>query len=417
MMTAAAILVLATTTALLAADPPPRPVAAWAAGPLEARVAFDGDVPKAFADALVGTRIVSGADAKADERGTLRIAAARAEGRTLVLATDPHSRDTAYALTLPEPVNRTLIYRLRGVEYALDSGEGTKPLATGVWEGLDSSRLGPDFDRVVWMSKTINRTPKQTRLAMKTLVALPKGKATLKAQASAPFSLVFGIESAKSAEAGGEHRAEITSEVEADVTDLTWVFDAVIPRASSITYRTADDPADRPFSIDQLILPWAPPPLPGATESPVPEALLKGGDLARGAVVFKGEGAKCAVCHKVGGEGGDVGPDLSDLAGRRDRAWVYRQINEPSAVIHPDYVPYTVLTKNGQVLAGIVRAEGADAIKVTNTEGKSAVVAKADLEELKPSATSIMPVGLLGALGEEGVRDLLAFLTDPLPSK
>jgi putative heme-binding domain-containing protein len=80
-------------------------------------------------------------------------------------------------------------------------------------------------------------------------------------------------------------------------------------------------------------------------------------------------------------------------------------------------VPYTVLTRDGRVLAGIVRAEGADAIKVTNTEGKSEIVAKAAIEELKPSATSIMPVGLLGAVGEEGVRDLLAFLTAPPPDK
>jgi putative heme-binding domain-containing protein len=107
---------------------------------------------------------------------------------------------------------------------------------------------------------------------------------------------------------------------------------------------------------------------------------------------------------------------LSGLV-HRDRAWIYRQITEPSAPIHPDYVPYVVQTKDGRVLAGIVRAEGADAIKVTDTEAKSTAIKKADVEELKPSATSIMPVGLLGQIGEEGVRDLLAFLTSLPPPK
>ena len=92
-------------------------------------------------------------------------------------------------------------------------------------------------------------------------------------------------------------------------------------------------------------------------------------------------------------------------------------MNEPSASIHPDYVPYVVQTKDGRVLAGIVRAEGGDAIRVVDTTAKATVVKKAEIEELKPSATSIMPVGLLGAIGEEGVRDLIAFLTTPPPSK
>jgi putative heme-binding domain-containing protein len=138
--------------------------------------------------------------------------------------------------------------------------------------------------------------------------------------------------------------------------------------------------------------------------------LIAGGDRGKGEAVFKSEAAKCVNCHKVRGVGGEVGPDLSSLI-HRDRAWVYRNLTEPSAMIHPDYVPYTVLLKDGRVLSGIVRAEGADSIKVVDTEAKATVVAKSEIEELRPSATSIMPVGLTGAIGEAGVRDLIAFLT------
>ena len=107
-----------------------------------------------------------------------------------------------------------------------------------------------------------------------------------------------------------------------------------------------------------------------------------------------------------------IGPDLSNLAGR-DRAWVYQNIIEPSASIHPEYVSHTVALKDGRVAMGVVRAEGEGALKVSDIDAKQTVIPRADVEEIRPSASSIMPVGLLGAIGEERTRDLLAYLTAP----
>jgi putative heme-binding domain-containing protein len=66
--------------------------------------------------------------------------------------------------------------------------------------------------------------------------------------------------------------------------------------------------------------------------------------------------------------------------------------------------------KDGRVVVGIVRAEGEKAIRVIDTEAKATVVAREDIEELRPSGTSIMPVGLAGAIGEAKLRDLVEFL-------
>src|SRR4051794_2355702 len=83
-------------------------IAAWAAGPFEARIALDRPVGDEVARALVGRTIAfevtgGGQAPKADDtRGSLRIAAARTTdgGRTFVLTTDPHSRAATYTLDL-----------------------------------------------------------------------------------------------------------------------------------------------------------------------------------------------------------------------------------------------------------------------------------------------------------------------------
>ncbi len=133
---------------------------------------------------------------------------------------------------------------------------------------------------------------------------------------------------------------------------------------------------------------------------------------ARGRTIFRGDQARCGQCHAFRGEGGQVGPDLTGIASK-GRADIYRNIAAPSAVIEPDYTTYTVATRDGQVLSGVVRAEGADAIRVTDTNAKSTTVRRDNIQEIRPSTTSIMPPGLAAAMGDSAVRDLIAYLTSP----
>ena len=98
----------------------------------------------------------------------------------------------------------------------------------------------------------------------------------------------------------------------------------------------------------------------------IPE--LKGGDWARGRALFHGETAKCSTCHKVGGRGAEIGPDLSNLI-HRDYASVYRDIHTPSAAINPDYVSHRLALADGRVLEGVIRTEG-DRLIVADTNGR-----------------------------------------------
>lgn len=60
---------------------------------------------------------------------------------------------------------------------------------------------------------------------------------------------------------------------------------------------------------------------------------------------------------------------------------------------------------------GVVRALEGERIEIFDTDAKSILVSAFEVEEIRPSSSSIMPSGLAGAIGEAGMRDLIAFLT------
>lgn len=437
----ALLLLLGASRARAALPGVPQVVAVWPAGPLETRVAFDRPADAATASAVVGTTIpfdvrypsvaawrAAGAPAAAEPRGRLRVAGARLAdaGRTLVLITDPHPTPAVYRLDLPVPVpgqppapRRTVPYDLTGVVVHWEA-EGADEKAGARWDGW-----WPELDSQSSQQKTLGSVEHQRgfgllgrtgRLTLSTLVTLPRGRVVLELDASVPIEAALAGENAPEP---GKTRARFAFDSTGEPTDLfvSLATGGGKPLAIRATYKAGEAPrASRSLEAERQMVGWAPP-VPAATAA-APEAPsfeLAGGDRTRGEAVFYGDQAKCSSCHAVRGKGAAVGPDLTTQAERTLRD-VYRDVAEPSATIHPEFVPYTVALKDGRVLVGIVRAEGAEAIKVTDTEAKSTTVKRDEIEELRPSATSIMPVGLAGAIGEEKVRDLLAFLTSSTQS-
>jgi putative heme-binding domain-containing protein len=250
------------------------------------------------------------------------------------------------------------------------------------------------------------------RFVLDSLVTLPKGAQVVRMSSSVEHVAALGGEEPMQAGGASVFRVESTGEP----TLLSLTLRTGGPRDKPPSARVTTRPGDGPGAESDLpgsayLLPWAPPsPPPPAPLESVPH--LAGGDPVKGRAVFLSAESKCSACHRVKGEGATVGPDLSALAGR-DRVEVYRDVYEPSARIHPDYVSYTVALKDGRVVVGTIRAEGASAIRVTDTEAKSTTIPRSEIEDLRPSATSIMPVGLAGAIGAERLRDLIAFLTAP----
>jgi putative heme-binding domain-containing protein len=117
----------------------------------------------------------------------------------------------------------------------------------------------------------------------------------------------------------------------------------------------------------------------------------------------------------VRGQGGTIGPDLSNLV-HRDYASVLRDIREPSFAINPDHITYSVALADGRVLTGTVRTEGAK-LRVADSRGRETLMARSEIEAMLPQPVSTMPEGLANVLGAARLKDLLTFLLSPAPSK
>lgn len=180
-------------------------------------------------------------------------------------------------------------------------------------------------------------------------------------------------------------------------------------------WSTAEDPRPRPLPLHRFHLPWVAPDTAGpaaALPATLPEELA-GGSWARGWRVFFGAEGACSRCHRVHGQGGWIGPDLTNLVHRDPRA-VRRDIAQPSAALNPEHLAHTLTLTDGRVVSGIVRPDG-DALRIGLVDASELRVATADVEQMQPSTLSIMPTGLAEKLGPDRLRDLLVFLTQPPP--
>ncbi|HTU89906.1 MAG TPA: serine hydrolase, partial [Gemmataceae bacterium] len=140
-------------------------------------------------------------------------------------------------------------------------------------------------------------------------------------------------------------------------------------------------------------------------------AMNRGGDAKRGKAIYFSQTAKCATCHKVHGQGVEVGPDLSLIGGKFDRIHLIESTLDPSAEILQGYHATILTTKSGRVLTGIVKSESPTSITLLDAEGKSNAIALEDIECREVSKISLMPAGLCDGMSPSEFTDLIAYLT------
>ena len=128
----------------------------------------------------------------------------------------------------------------------------------------------------------------------------------------------------------------------------------------------------------------------------------------------------CAQCHKIYGEGQDVGPDITSN-GRNDFDQLLSNVFDPSLVIGPGYQATTVATTEGRVLTGLLVEDGKDRVVLKIQGGKVETIPRGQIDEMKTSELSLMPEEIEKQLSPQEIADLFAFLcldkppSDPAP--
>ena len=129
--------------------------------------------------------------------------------------------------------------------------------------------------------------------------------------------------------------------------------------------------------------------------------------------------ASCAGCHKVNGDGGVIGPELTDVLSRwkGDRIGVLREILEPSHKVDEKYQMQKILTIDGNTVTGILIAEDDDKVTlVSSPDAKDPMVlAQDDIEVMVPSSVSMMPKALMDQYTNDEIFELMAYLESVNP--
>ncbi len=152
---------------------------------------------------------------------------------------------------------------------------------------------------------------------------------------------------------------------------------------------------------------------PGPRKSVVAQynrSLSMKGDAERGRHVFQ---TACIACHRAGDLGAqDVGPNLATI-----RAWSAEQvlinILDPNREVVPAFLAYTVETKDGRTVYGIIADESTASLTLKRPDGVSETLLRRDISKLTGSGLSLMPDGLEAAITPEAMADLIAFLLKP----
>jgi putative heme-binding domain-containing protein len=157
--------------------------------------------------------------------------------------------------------------------------------------------------------------------------------------------------------------------------------------------------------IRQRALEWVPVGSSGTALPPIDDLVARKGNPAAGARVFRNERAACAQCHRVGNEGIDYGPALSQIGAKLGKRALYESILQPSAGISFGFEGWVLETADGEELFGIIQSETDDEISLRQAGGIVTRVPKKEVVAREKQRLSVMPEGLAQSLSVEELRE------------
>jgi len=138
---------------------------------------------------------------------------------------------------------------------------------------------------------------------------------------------------------------------------------------------------------------------------------LAGGNPNRGArEFFQNQVLPCARCHKVNGEGGEAGPELSLIGKQKSKEYLLESILKPSAHIAAGFDNVTISLKNGQTETGSLASESPTEIVLKRADNTTTTIDPKQVKE-RVTAPSSMPEIYAQVLTRAQLRDLVALLS------
>jgi len=133
-------------------------------------------------------------------------------------------------------------------------------------------------------------------------------------------------------------------------------------------------------------------------------------DAKRGAAIYARENLKCVTCHRIGDQGGRVGPNLTAIGASSPLDYVIDSLLYPAKNVKEGYNTVVVQTDDGQVLTGIQVTRSDAELVLRDATGKEVKIPTADIDE-ESAGTSLMPAGLIDSLSREELADLVRYLS------
>ena len=131
------------------------------------------------------------------------------------------------------------------------------------------------------------------------------------------------------------------------------------------------------------------------------------GDAAQGKQAYLASG--CNSCHSINGEGGTLGPDLSDVGRRRGLSHLQESLLKPEADLPTNYRGTRLVTMAGETIAGIRLNEDDYSIQIRDTNGNPRSFVKDKLQRIQRDDPSLMPA-YGSTLSEQQIKDLISYL-------
>lgn len=130
------------------------------------------------------------------------------------------------------------------------------------------------------------------------------------------------------------------------------------------------------------------------------------GEAKRGGLIA---GRLCVTCHRVNGQGVDIGPALASVAHHAPEK-LLSSILDPNMAIEPGYLAYTCRMANGEEVYGIITAETGNSLIMKTADGKERAILRGEIAALDSANVSLMPEGLEMGLSAQELADLIEFV-------